>query len=94
MTNDPHYVVRKPAMIAGAMSHRDEIGLAGLGITDDLFLRVVAAFLPKCRVARVFRLGWLDRLEVAKREWDAPKTVLNDRKAAEYQQSQARSAAR
>ncbi len=91
---DAHYVVRTPAIVAGAQSYQEQIGLAGLGITGDLCLRVVAKFLPDCRVARVSRLGWLDRLEVVKREWDAPKTVLNDRKAAEYQQPLARRSAR
>jgi hypothetical protein len=73
--NDVSYRVRKPAIIAGAASHQYEIGLGGLGISHDLFLRAVARFLPHCRVARISRPGWRDRLEIADGFWDEPKTI-------------------
>lgn len=78
--NDVCHTVRTPAIIAGAPSYREEIGLGGLGISDDLFLRAVARFLPHCRVARISRPGWRDRLEIADGFWDVPKTIRLERK--------------
>lgn len=79
---DVSHTVRTPAIIAGAPSYREEIGLGGLGISEDLYLRAVARFLSHCRVARIHRQGWRDRLEIMDGAWDEPKTVrLNQRLA-------------
>ncbi|GAB6842322.1 hypothetical protein HNR00_003531 [Methylorubrum rhodinum] len=86
---DVCHTVRTPAIICGAPSHKEEIGLAGLGITHDLFLRVVARFLPHCRVARILRLGWRDRLEIVDGSWDEPKTVRLNRPRAPSSRPQA-----
>lgn len=51
--------------------HRS-IATAGLYITHDLFLRLVARFAPHVRVA-LNRVNGVDSIEVVKAEWDCPK---------------------
>jgi hypothetical protein len=45
---------------------------AGLFITEDLFVRIVARFAPECRMARVTSNGWT-HLEPVRPDWNEPK---------------------
>lgn len=81
---DVAYLIREPAMVAGAMSHRESGLLGGIDIVEDLFLRAVARFLPHCRVARISRPGWPDQLELADGAWDVPKTIRLERQARPF----------
>lgn len=58
-------------------------GLAGLGISLDLYLRAVARFLPHCRVARILGRSY-GTIEIADGAWDEPKTIRLDWQAIAY----------
>lgn len=60
-----------------------EMGLAGLCISLDLYLRTVARFLPHCRVARILGRSYAT-IEIADGAWDVPKTIRLERRAIAF----------
>ena len=54
------------------------VGTAGLLITEDLFLRLLARFAPECRCARVTTL-WA-KLEPVRGDWNEPKSWEMERR--------------
>ncbi len=72
----------KAGWTPGRPWHR-EMGLAGLCISLDLYLRAVARFLPHCRVARILGRSYAE-IEIADGAWDEPKTIRQDRRAIAY----------
>lgn len=59
--------------------------MAGLCITEDLFLRIVAHYLPHVRVARTLPYrSACPTLQLVRPDWEIPKTVKSERAAALY----------